>query len=456
MKTFKKAIHVAIIMAILPLLATSELISQPPQKMSYQAVIRNSSDELVKDTQIGIQVSILKGTSEGTVVYSETQKPFTNANGMLSIEIGGEADFSAIDWSAGPYFIKTEIAIEAPLTNYVITGTSQILSVPYAMTANNANFAATFDKLTLRGNLVCDESTEGTMRYNPDTRFVEYCNGSNWIALGSGLTINLPMLITSPATSITTNSAISGGVVSDNGGAEIIEKGVCWGTENLPTISNNKTMHGIGSASFESSLTGLLNNTLYYTRAYATNTVGTGYGEEREFTTLASLTTQKATEITSNSIVIGGDIVVGGGQAITERGIVYATTANPSILDNKVIDATTGTGSFSVTLNDLLSGTLYYYRAYAKNAGGLSYGNEHTISILTDSRDGNAYSTVWVGEKEWMAENLAYIPSVSPSNQGSHTSPYYYVYDYQGTNVTEAKATSNYHTYGVFTTIPRP
>ncbi|MBN2164782.1 MAG: DUF1566 domain-containing protein [Marinilabiliaceae bacterium] len=105
--------------------------------MSYQAVVRNSSDALVTNTQIGMQISILQGSASGTVVYTETQTPTTNANGLVSIEIGGSAAFDAIDWSAGSYFIKTETD-PAGGTNYSITGTSQLLSVPYALHAKTA------------------------------------------------------------------------------------------------------------------------------------------------------------------------------------------------------------------------------------------------------------------------------------------------------------------------------
>ena len=118
-------------------LLTASVFAQSPEKMSYQAVIRNSSDALVTNTQIGLEVNIRQGTTSGTVVYTETQTPTTNANGLVSIEIGGGSGFNTIDWANGPYFIETKTD-PAGGTNYTITGTSQLLSVPYALHAKTA------------------------------------------------------------------------------------------------------------------------------------------------------------------------------------------------------------------------------------------------------------------------------------------------------------------------------
>ena len=122
---------------LIAVLLTATLFAQSPDKMSYQAVIRNSSDALVTNTQIGMQISILQGSASGTAVYTEVQTPTTNANGLLSIEIGGGAGFSTIDWANGPYFIKTETDPTGG-TTYSITGTSQLLSVPFALYAKTA------------------------------------------------------------------------------------------------------------------------------------------------------------------------------------------------------------------------------------------------------------------------------------------------------------------------------
>ena len=122
-------------------LLTATIWAQSPEKMSYQAVIRDSDDNLITDTQVGMQISILQNSESGTAVYAETQEPTTNANGLINIEIGTgtveSGDFAAIDWANGSYFIKTETDPTGG-SSYTITGTSQLLSVPYAFHAKTA------------------------------------------------------------------------------------------------------------------------------------------------------------------------------------------------------------------------------------------------------------------------------------------------------------------------------
>tara|TARA_R110001606_G_scaffold294759_1_gene442439 strand:+ start:211 stop:1128 length:918 start_codon:yes stop_codon:yes gene_type:complete len=123
---------------ILALLFTTIGFSQAPEKMSYQAIIRNADDNLLSNKTIGLQISILENTATGKTVYIETHTPTTNINGLVTLEIGTgnviSGTFSEIDWSSGSYFIKSETD---PLggTDYSISGTSQLLSVPYALHA---------------------------------------------------------------------------------------------------------------------------------------------------------------------------------------------------------------------------------------------------------------------------------------------------------------------------------
>jgi hypothetical protein len=124
---------------ITALSVTATIWAQSPHEMSYQTVIRNTVNQLVT-TQVGMRISILQGTESGLPVFVETHTPTPNANGLVTIKIGGgtpvTGTIAAIVWSAGPYFIKTETATAAPLTTYTITGTSQLLSVPYALYSN--------------------------------------------------------------------------------------------------------------------------------------------------------------------------------------------------------------------------------------------------------------------------------------------------------------------------------
>src|SRR6056297_476610 len=148
-------------------LLTASVFAQSPEKMSYQAVIRDVSDNLITDTEVGMQISILQDSESGTEVYVETQTPTTNANGLVSIEIGSgtpvTGTFAGIDWTDGPYFIKTETDPDGA-TSYTITGTSQLLSVPYALHAKTTESVPT-------------GTQPGEM---------QYWDGSEWITVPTG------------------------------------------------------------------------------------------------------------------------------------------------------------------------------------------------------------------------------------------------------------------------------
>jgi hypothetical protein len=125
---------------IAALLLTINVCAQAPQKMSYQAVIRTSSNALLTSTTVGMQISVLQGSSSGIPVYVETQIQSTNSNGLVSLEIGTgtvvTGTFAGINWATGPYFIKTETDPTGG-TDYAIAGTNELMSVPYALFSAN-------------------------------------------------------------------------------------------------------------------------------------------------------------------------------------------------------------------------------------------------------------------------------------------------------------------------------
>lgn len=130
------------LLVIFTVVMAHSAFAQAPQKMSYQAVIRDNTNQLIANTAIGMRVSILQGSASGTAVYVETHTPTTNQNGLTTVELGSgtqvSGDFTTIDWSTGDYFIKIETDPTGGIA-YTITGTSQLLSVPYAFYAESTN-----------------------------------------------------------------------------------------------------------------------------------------------------------------------------------------------------------------------------------------------------------------------------------------------------------------------------
>ena len=198
--------------------------------------------------------------------------------------------------------------------------------------------------------------------------------------------IVLPSVTTATVTQITETTAVAGGNVTSDGGAEITERGVVYATTQNPTTNNIKVKSGTGTGSFTCNLTGLQPNTKYYVRAYAINSKSTAYGEEVTFTTnkqivLPSVITATVTQITGTTALVGGNVTSDGGASVTERGVVYATTQNPTTNNTKVMSGT-GTGSFTCNLTGLQQNTTYYVRAYAMNSKGTAYGEEVTFTTL--------------------------------------------------------------------------
>jgi hypothetical protein len=427
-------------------LLTVSMFAQSPQLMSYQAVVRNSSNALVTNQAVGMRISILQGSATGTAVYVETQTPSTNANGLASLQIGGgtavTGTFAAINWATGPYYIKTETDPTGG-SNYTIIGTNQMLSVPYAMYAAYAGnlsntsilmppvdtiqaatniqpYSATvngivngkglsstvtfeYGSTTAYGNSVTATQSpvtgasnvavsalltglQGNTTYHYRIKAVNAVNVSYSLDMSFTTSFSTPQLTTNSPSSITGNSASSGGTITYDGGSPVTARGVCWSNTNQnPTVSDNKTIDGTGSGVFTSLITGLANGTTYYMRTYATNSVGTSYGNLSVFTTkVPQLTTTAISSITGSSASSGGNITYDGGYPVTARGVCWSTSSSPTIADSKTIDGS-GSGVFSSSITGLVNGTKYYVRAYTTNSSGTSYVYGNEISFTTFS-----------------------------------------------------------------------
>lgn len=376
------------------------------------------------------------------------------------------------------------------------------------------------------------------------------------------ITADAPVVSTADVTEVTGTTATSGGNVTDDGGVDVSARGVVWGESSGPTVESSvgKTEDGTGTGAFTSSLTGLTAGTTYYVKAYATNSQGTAYGEEKTFMTAGLPTVATGStfsEISSSSAKGSGEVTDDGGSAVTARGLIWSKTNYQVILDDAdgFTSDGSGVGAFTSNLTSLDRYTDYWVRAYATNGAGTAYGdavqfktlpdaptvvtggitildalvargggevtddggdpyfgtglvwasyqnpeyghgnNEGsflsitnpfdtlitgleeattyyvrawvqnaegtvvygeqksfttgTISVttgnFTDPRDNFNYNTVTIGDQTWMAENLAYLPEVCPSD----TECGYWVYGYQNTDVATAKLQATYDNYGV-------
>lgn len=203
------------------------------------------------------------------------------------------------------------------------------------------------------------------------------------------LTMVAPVLTTKAISGISSNLAGSGGDISTDGGAAITAKGVCWSLNPGPTLADSCTADGTGGANYNSTLTGLNPLTTYYVRAYATNTLGTSYGNELNFTTtdlvfpgptVPVVGTSTSSITGATTAASGGYVSSDGGSTVTARGVCWGPSPYPTTADTCSVDGS-GLGFFTSTVDGLSGcGNVYYIRAYATNSTGTGYGNQTTVS----------------------------------------------------------------------------
>ncbi|MCK5277740.1 MAG: hypothetical protein KAK04_04365, partial [Cyclobacteriaceae bacterium] len=263
-------------------------LAQSPEKMSYQAVVRDANDDLISNQAVGMQISILQGSAGGAAVYTEIQNPTTNANGLVSIEIGAGTtsdNFSAIDWAHGPYFIKTETDPSGG-TNYSITGTSQLTSVPYALHAKTAEnvIGGIFETDPVFGESVAGGITEA------DT--------TNW----NNHTVDTDTQLDSAG--VAALGFMAGGITeTDPVFGESIAKGIT--ATDTTNWSNKLSIEIDGSVTNEIQDLQLIKNSLMLTEKVKPTSIDLSPYLDAAFTTIGTTTSNASGNYTTDDFVFG-------------------------------------------------------------------------------------------------------------------------------------------------------
>jgi uncharacterized protein (TIGR02145 family) len=525
---------------------TASTWAQSPDKLSYQAVIRNSSDALVTNTQIGMQISILQGSASGSAVFVETHATTTNANGLISVEVGAgtvvSGNFANIDWANGPYFIKTETD-PTGRTSYTITGTSQLLSVPYALHAKTAEaitggisetdpvFGA-WDKsagISITESQISDlqnyltSEVDGSVTNELQALSIRndtiYLSNGGFVKLPPSAAesdpvfnawdkdyydlINQPAIPTVPTkVSEFTNDAgyltkeVDGSITNElqalsisndtiylsDGGfvklpAAAAETDPVFVASPANEITDSDITNWNNKLDAESQILSISNDTIYLTGASFVK-LPAGFSGD-----YIDLTNQPTIPIVPTNV----SSFTNDAGYLTEEvdGSVTNELIESLALNGTALEVTDAGGTKSADLSSLLSGETncescdmvlnillhttdvaklieagvpildlynsgYSIKTLKENgASDQDLVDAGLIGSFVDERDNHEYKWVKIGNQIWMAENLAYLPTVVGPGTSSETTPYYYVHGYNGTSISDAKATSNYTTYGV-------
>ena len=303
---------------LLGLVLLSSVLFAQAQSVTYNGIAINAAGQRVTSSPISLRLSVHNGSATGTAMYVETQSATTDGTGVFTVRVGQGSvvtgTFGSINWGLNVHYLKVEMDPSAG-TNYSIVYNGPI-------TATASIFHTT-------------------------------------LATVSSASIS----------DIAQVTATSGGDVTNNGGTAVTVRGVCWSTEANPSIADSHTTDGSGSGIFVSNITGLTAGTLYHVRAYATNSVGTAYGNDISFTTLVAFTC--GSSLTINHAA--GDV------APVNKTVTYGTVTNiPGATTKCWITSNLGADHQATAVDDVTEASAGWFWQFNHKQGYKSDGSNVT------------------------------------------------------------------------------
>ena len=364
-------------------------VNQVKAYISTTTDFSNAQTQLLVEQKKGTYAAKINGLANTTTYYVR----YKISNNYSSFILDKTSQFKTIPFTTPT--VQTNEVTDVTYNSAIVGGTIienggqeiKECGIVYSKSPNPTTANTKITSGSGTGSFVCNltELQDGTTYY-----VRAYAVNAKGTAYGEEVSFTtkaktIATVVTTPATNVSYTSATVGGNVTDDGGASVTERGICYSTSANPTTSNTKISSGSGTGSYACILTNMQEGTTYYARAYAINEKSVAYGEEVSFTTKGkttpTVTTNTPSEITYTQAMIQGTVSDDGGVTVTEKGICYSTSPNPTIGSNKRTNGS-GIGTITCVFSDLQEGTTYYACAYAINALGVGYGNEVSFTTM--------------------------------------------------------------------------